>query len=86
MADSTPAWWPPVRTAVGLKRRFTALLLDLATVRYDGDTLHLTFSRPGAAEKFSEPASNCTAILRTALDEHGIDAQIAVHATDNINA
>ncbi|WP_372344712.1 hypothetical protein [Streptomyces sp. KL116D] len=79
IAPAVPVWWPQILTAVLEKRRFVRMLLGVATPTVADGTLHLTFHRAGAAEHFAKPESGCMAVLRTALDEHGIDMPVAVH-------
>lgn len=79
-ADGIPTWWPAVKQSVLHKRRFTALMLELAEARVEDGTLHLTFRGDGAAEHFRKSESGCMPVLETALREHGLDIPVAVHA------
>jgi hypothetical protein len=80
IAPAAPAWWPQTLTAVLAKRKFVRMMLESATAELDGGTLHLTFHRHGAADHFAKSESGCMAVLRAALDEHGLDVDVAVQA------
>lgn len=73
--------WPDIMAAVKCRRRFTwTLLVHNATLNgFDGITLRLGFSSPGALDSFT--TSGGTEVLRQAIrDALNADWQIEVKA------
>ncbi|MFJ6559951.1 hypothetical protein ACIQMV_08720 [Streptomyces sp. NPDC091412] len=72
-----PVWWPQVAATTRQMRRFTGMLLDLATPDWDGYTITLVF--PG--ESAAVWRDSCSGrILTAALRHHGVHVAVNVTA------